>query len=355
MSGQAKVGLLVVTLALILLYMAPGQHRRAPVLGHSLKLLFTQVHGLREGDPVKLAGVPSGVITHIDFASEELTNQFSLVTGGLPLVEVSVSLNATAKVPSNSYYQAISNLNGTRWIDITPAGGDTYIGAGEPFFAERTSLQDDQLTRTLRTLRTLSDQTVELRDAIADAEFRRQVKDTASNLRFYSRELAEASRTAPERLAAIEQQIDEQEARLLAQIENMDAKVAEVHNRLQTMTPQLQENLAAWRARLDNSSAEIEQMLSQAVELTDEYNRSVEEAVAGYSDPATLEKFVITARKWSRQIDAMMAIATDLHSLSSDPKVQEDIKGMLTKLKGRSEDLKKRVDQLERKIDTLPF
>ncbi|MCA9790359.1 MAG: MCE family protein [Candidatus Eremiobacteraeota bacterium] len=355
MSAQAKVGLLVVTLALIMLYTAPGQHRRAPVLGHSLKLLFTQVHGLREGDPVKLAGVPSGVITHIDFASDELRKQFSLVTGGLPLVEVSVSLNATAKVPSNSYYQAVGNLNGTRWIDITPAGGDSFIGANEPFFAERTSIQDDQLTRTLRTLRTLSDQTVELRDAIADAEFRRQVKDTVSNLRFYSRELAEASRTAPEQLAAVERQMDEQEARLHSQIDSMDAKVAEVRNRLQTMTPQVKENLAAWRERIDKSSGEIEQMLAQAVDLTERYNQAVNDAVESYTDPAKIEKFVITARKWSRQIDAIMAIATDLHSLSSDPKVQEDLKGMITKLKGRSEDLNSKVDQLERKLDKLPF
>lgn len=354
MTVQARVGLVVVLLAIGLLLWSPGQHRRAPVIGNRFHLVFTQAGGLREGDQVKVAGVPKGVVESIEFATPEQQKEFSLVSQGLPLVIVTAAMEGFVHIPVASSYSVESKLSGERWVNITPAGGDDYVVPGETFFAERQTDPEDQLTKTLRTFKILSEQTRELRDEIADPDFRRQVKDTASNFRFYSRELAASSESAPEMLAEFEEQLDRQEVALQQRLAQFEEQIARAENLLTEMVPKLESQLAQFEQQVIANEDQAQAMLEKAVGMSEEYRDMVAELETRFGDQERMEALADQARRWSQRLDDLAAIATDLHMISSDPQVRADLKAMITKLKDRSAELKARVEKLERTLESFP-
>ncbi len=135
----------------------------------------------------------------------------------------------------------------------------------------------------------------------------------------------------------------------------MDERVGGIRERLLALGPKARENLEAWQARFDGSKDQLQILLNQALEMSARYQTMVEKATAEYADRDKLQEMVITARKWARQIDTMQAIASDLHALSSDPRVQEDLRNYLKQFKARSEQMKEQIESLERRIDSLPF
>lgn len=356
MTKQAKVGLVVIVIGLLIAFNYPGSRGRRPVIGgNELKLLFTQVNGLRPGDTVKIAGVNSGVITKIEFADPEISQDFSPITGGLPMVQVYVSLDNRVRVPVNSSYNTYTDLRGQRWLDILPAGGGTFLDKHDDFFGQGVAVQDDQMTRTLNAFRVLSEQTRDVRDLISKDTFRREIKDMASNMRFYSRELATASEKAPQQLADFEDQLLKQEQAVFEQLQSLDGKLDRAAGRMKTMVPRLNAQLAGWKVQIEENSGEIEDLLEQGVELSEKYQTLLAEQTELLDDPEMTKRLIIKARKMARQIEDMRTLAEDLHSLSSDPEVKADLRAAIVKLRTRSEKMKTRLDRLQEKLDNLPF
>lgn len=355
MTKQAGVGLIVLVVVAGLLLCFPGQRRRAPVIGNRFHLVFMQVGGLREGDPVKVAGVPQGVVESIDFASSKLQKQFSVIAKGRPLVVATVALDGFVSIPVNSTYSVVSNLKGERWVEITPAASKEFVVPGDTVFNQRPSRKEDQLSQTLHAFKVLSDQTRALRAQIADPAFRRQVKDAASNFRFYSRELKSRTTEAPQMLARFEKRLDRTQSDALAKIATLEQQLAHAKRMLRTVPPRLSANLAAWNRQLTARQAELESMIDRALVLSRRYRRLAQRFGGRYADRKRLQALVDEIHVWSRKLDDVTAVASDLHALTSDPAVQHDLKGMVVKLKARSDRLKARLEKLEKQVDAIPL
>ncbi len=318
------------------------------VLGGSsqLGLIFTQVHGLRAGDPVTIGGVQAGRVVDIEFASADIQEGLLPLTGGIPLVQANVELDGRS-VPKESTYTVMTDLNGRRWLDITVSPGEETIGPNEVFFAESSASQDDQLQRTLRTFTQLSSETKEVRELLADPDFRLQTRDAASNLRFYSRELAGASARAPEQLEAFERQLDQQEALLYARLADFSENTAQISARMREMTPQLTESLEGWRNRMERQGERLSAALQMAVVRSDEYRDLADRAIERGLNEESLERLTIELRSWSRRIEEYRLVAEDVHTITSDPQVQDELKALIGNMYERSAQLRARIAALE--------
>ena len=54
LSKEGRIGLVVCSISLVMLGLAPTQSKRTPLLGSQYKLVFHACQGLRVGDPVRM-------------------------------------------------------------------------------------------------------------------------------------------------------------------------------------------------------------------------------------------------------------------------------------------------------------
>lgn len=355
MSKDAKIGFLVVSVVAALLLAHSFRHSGLTIFKDKIGLLFTQVYGLRAGDPVTIGGVPAGRVVEIDFAPKEIQDSFFPITGGTTLVRALVEFDGGRKIPKESTYSVRIDLNGRRWLDITLSPSNELIEPNESFFAESEYGQDDPMQRTLRTFNTLAEQTEGLREQLNDPDFLLKTKDTASNLRFYSRELVAASAEAPKQLEAFERGLDRQEMVLLEQIKAFDEKTQEVSRRMIEMAPQLSENLQGWTARLERQGDRLASTLQVANEKTLEYQKMLDNAMTMGLNPDTTQRLLVQAKQWNRKLQEYRYLAEDLHSLTSDPTIREDLKRAIDNLRGKGESMNERILKLEERLKSIPF
>lgn len=355
MNKDAKIGLLAIALAMGVVLLNGLREAGVVSFGSQLGLIFSQVQGLRPGDSVTIGGVPRGRVLSVDFAPKDIQERLSPLTGGVALVRAQVNFDDFRRIPRDSTYSVMSDMNGRRWIEITVSPSDVNIGPDEIFFAEESSRQDDQLRTTINTFTALGEQTEKLRDILADPTFRLRTKDTASNLRFYSRELRAASVQAPEKLEAFEQNLDVQQAAILGQLQKFDEKTRAVRQRMTEMTPQLSENLRGWGERMSRQGDRLTATLSMAVTRSDEYRVMVDQMLAGNLDEKSVRALIVSTKKWARKLEEYRYLAEDLHALTSDPTVRSDLKAAISKFQEKSVELNERLDQLEKRAGDNPL
>lgn len=353
MSKDAKIGLWTVFVLVAFILYTSVKESGLIDFNDEIGLIFTQVHGLRAGDPVTIGGVPSGRVVSIDFAPQEVQDSLAPITGGRTLVRAMVSIDR--HIPRESTYAVRVDLNGRRWLDITLSPSNERIGPNENFFAEVPMGQDDQLQRTIRTFSTLSEQTKELREQLTAPDFLLRTKDAASNLRFYSRELVAASEQAPAQLLDLENAMDKQEYALLQQIQLFDEKAQEVSRRMVEMAPQLSENLKGWTLRMERQSDRLSSTLQMASAKSAEYQKLLDDALVSKLSPEGTERLIQQTRKWSRQLQEYRYMAEDLHSLTSDPTIRADLKKAIDDFRVKTEELNERLLKLEEMLKANPL
>lgn len=355
MSKDARIGLFVIALALLLSAINSLREAGVVTFGSQIGLIFSQVHGLRSGDSVTIGGVPRGRVVSIDFAPKEIQEALAPLTGGVTLVRAQVAFSDFRKIPRDSTYAVRTDLNGRRWIEITVSPSEVEIGPDEIFFSEESASQDDQLQATIGAFAALGKQTENLRDVLSDPDFRLRTKDTASNLRFYSRELRAASAEAPGQLRAFEKNLDAQEKAIQAQVEAFDEKTREVRQRMTEMAPQISENLQGWSARISRQGDRLTATLQLALERSEEYKDLLDKLMQQSLKPEAVQALVVQTKKWARKIEEYRFLAEDLHALTSDPVVRSDLKVAISKLVDKSAEIDERLRKLEKQIDENPL
>ena len=355
MNKDAKTGLVTLIVACSLLLLNALRERGVVNFGTEQGLIFTQVHGLREGDTVTVGGVPAGRVSSIDFAPDDLQEILTPVTGGVELVRANVIFDPARKIPKESTYTVLTNMNGIRRVEITVSPSQEDIEPGETFFAEETTRQDDQLQATISTFTTLGRQTEKLREILSDEDFRLRTRDTASNLRFYSRELRAVSAQAPEQLQAFEKNLNSQEIAILNQLKAFDDKAKDVRERMTEMSPQLTETMRGYAERMTRQGDRLTGTLQTAAERSGEYRQMLDRLMAERLDPESVQTLVVATKKWARKLDEYRRLAEDVHALTSDPTVRADLKAAIGKFELRSMEMNERLEKLEKLIDSNPI
>lgn len=350
MSKEFNIGLLVTVLLTVLTVVGlQNQTKRPDPFSPRYHLLFTSV-SLRPGDKVTVAGVPAGFVEKIDFTSDEEKKQYS-TEDYEPQVKVTILLEAKIVVREGAKYQQRSNLKGYRWVEIMPPLEGPQLDSQSILSGELPSATEDQLTKTLKTFRRLSAETTELRQLAEDGEFRRKVKDTASNLRFYSREFERISQGSRRQVAEMDRALDQQELKIKQQLAQIDEMVTRTQQKLVSMTPQLNETIDNYRIRVKKGDAQLRDLLKTALKYSEEFEKLVDSVSAQYNKMVVPDEIIARVHEYARKLEDMALLAEDMHTLSSDPQVQADLKKMVTDLKDKSEKLKADVQRWETMMD----
>ena len=355
MSKDARVGLVTLLLFAALLLVDALRERGVVTFGTEQGLIFSQVHGLREGDLVTVGGVPAGRVVSIDFAPAELQKALAPVTGGVELVRANIVFDKSRKIPKESTYTVLTDMNGLRRVEITVSPSQEDIEPGETFFAEETTRQEDQLQATVGTFATLGRQTEKLREILSDEDFRLKTRDTASNLRFYSRELRAASSKAPEQLEAFEAELDTQEIAILNQLKAFDDKSKDVRERMTEMSPQLTETMRGYAERMTRQGERLTSTLATAAQRSGEYQQMVDRLTSDRLSPEAVQTLVVQTKKWARRLDEYRRLAEDVHALTSDPTVRADLKDVIKNFERRGAEMNERLEKLESLVDKNPL
>ncbi|MBS2039340.1 hypothetical protein JST97_30425 [bacterium] len=351
LSKEGRIGLVVCTISMVLLGLAPTQGKRTPLLGSQYKLVFHACQGLRVGDPVTLGGVDGGRVVDIDFAPEEDWERLNPPGETRPVVLVTVGLYQGYKLSEGTAYKVVSTLRGRHFINILPPPPGEAVASGAILKMELNSSADDQLLATIKHFKTLSESTKQMRSNFADANFRRDMKDLASNMRFYSAEFARVSQGSRAQVTQMAHSLDRQEAALMANVQRMDEMTARAQARMQTVVPVARAQLAMYRSRLDAGQKQMD----QAYKLAEGYTKGLlalkarlESSPLATMDP---EKLSQQMHDWKNKLEDYANLAGDMHTLSSDPQIKDGFKEPVRKYKALTEKWKEQVHGFEEQVE----
>lgn len=338
-----------------MLALAPTQTKRAPILGKQFRLVFHALDGLREGDPVTVGGVDAGRVVNIDFAPEEDWKSLNPPGEERPAVLVTVALRSGFDLAPGTAYRIISTLRGRHFINIIPPPPGARLAENSILNQELEILSDNQLQATIRNFQMLNQRTEDLRKDFANPEFRRELKDLASNLRFYSAEFLRISQSSNQQVVNMTRTLDAQEQALLRQAELMTQQTVRVRSYVKAMVPTMQAQLQNYRAQLDKGQAQIDNLVKagkRGNQMMREYGLLIEYSPLGKIDGDELSQRL---RTLSTQLEDYANLAGDMHRLSSDPQVQQDIRQPLKKAKERSQKLKEQLKGYEQQLDSFQW
>ena len=338
---------------LVLLGMAPTQRKRPPILGTQYQLVFHSVQGLKVGDPVLLGGVTSGRVINIDFAPRERWRELNKGHSDEPVVLVTLALEGGSKITTDSAYKVISTLRGNHFLNIVPGSTGEPLAAGHILNEEMPAEVEDQLSRTLKSFKQLNATTEQMRERFADENFRRDMKDLASNMRFYSREFKTMSSGAPQQLANMERALEQQEEALLAQARRMDEQVSRVNESMSRMVPSARAQLRGYTERLAAGQRQMDELVATANRYNNlfaEYANQVSSGPLGKLDAKKLRE---QAHRLATQLDDMASLAGDLHAIASDEGVKSDLKAMVKRYKQQAQQLKETVQKYDDQLNSF--
>lgn len=351
MNKEARVGLIVAIICTLLLVLAPTQGKRSPILGTLYKLSFHEVAGLHTGDPVVLGGVPAGRVISLDFAPRQDWVKLNPGQPDVPMVLVTISVDSGFNIPKGTGYRVVSTLKGKHFINMFPGEPGEVHGSGDILTEELSVQKDDKLSATFQQFRSLAVQTEEVRRQFSNADFRRDMKDMASNARFYSREFIDLSTNATKRVEEMARKIDTQERSLLAQAAAMDDRVSRAEVYLKKVIPSARQQLNGYRQQLQAAQGQMDQIYAQSDKFIAQLQTLTDKLDKGPLSKIDAQAISKRAHDLSTKLQDYADLAGDLHTISSDPQVQKDMKAYLTKFKAQSQSLKTTVEQYDSKLD----
>lgn len=356
LSKEGRIGLVVCTISLVMLGLAPTQRKRPPILGQQFKLVFHECKGLRDGDPVTVGGVDAGRVVDIDFAPPEDWKKLNPAGNERPVVLVTVALRQGFPLSPGTGYKVVSTLRGNHFINILPSPPGQTVPDGSILNGELQSESDDQLQATIRHFKDLSQRTKDMRAQFADPVFRRDMKDLASNMRFYSAEFMRISEGSRQQVEKLSDQLERQENTLIANVHKMDNQATRVAAYLRTFVPSFRQTLGTYKRRLADAQKQLDAGYVAAGKYNQQLADFAQQLENGPIGKLDKDKIAQTVHEYKRMIEDRADIAGDMHMISSDKQFIDDtLLSRLRKIKATSQQWKEQARDYEKRVNGLNF
>ncbi len=168
LSSEARVGAVILLSVVILtgMVMAIGQIEIGQPEGNHLHLIYSHVDGLREGAPVRYAGVNVGRVSYID-----------LTPAG---VKVGLRLTREVHIPQDSRFViATAGVLGDKHIEIYPGSASEFLSDQDHVRGESPMLLDGILAEMKSTLQGLNRVVGGLADVADSDELHRSIVESS--------------------------------------------------------------------------------------------------------------------------------------------------------------------------------
>lgn len=151
LSSEAKVGLLVIVGAVVLLYMtfAVGKYEFGEKKGYTIQAVFDSVAGLDAKAAVRMAGVKIGVVEKVELDG----NRARVILRIFPEIQVLRGTDAMIKTLGllGERYVELVPVKGAK-PGVTPPGGSAYLQDGEQIEATVSPSDADRLVNQLSSI-----------------------------------------------------------------------------------------------------------------------------------------------------------------------------------------------------------
>jgi len=228
LSKEAKVGgvTIVALLLLAVMIMQLGGYSFTEK-GYHLRVQFSQVGGLKQGNVVRYAGVDVGKVAWVRITSRG--------------VEANLTINSGIKIPGGSIFSISSEgLLGEKYVSITPPStleGDP-LAPGTVLKGEELQGLDQLMVTADKVLLDVQRLVRSMNDVLGDEQVKKAIKDTAINSRELTANLAEMSAV----LARISQAREGDISATVANLAAMSASLRDMSARVDSMVENMDNN-----------------------------------------------------------------------------------------------------------------
>ncbi len=310
-SPAAKVGMITV-LALIILgitFVFLRSQQDTKPLGNTYHIIFQRVEGLAQGAPVRLAGVQVGRVLSLTFTPERK-------------VDVRVDIfpqYGNIALTHESVYTIGQSFVGERWLEISPQPGEALEKEG---YANGVSpvTMDEILAKSEGTLDEIDASMEGFNKFVNDPEFQHNIKAVIGSLKNLSMAFQHTARDAShlingldDRLGALTGNANRMMDTITAQVNTLGSDFHGVAGTLNRVAIHSEPQIQAILANVRDASGSLKVGMNKLQAMLD--NKQI-----GDDLQATMHSVREAA-------DNIQGILGDVHLISSDPKVQESIKG----------------------------
>lgn len=341
-NPAARVGMIAVLAALILGLIYAQIGKTGGDAGKQYVVRFEEVAGLQNRAPVQLAGVKVGYVANL-----ELTDQNDV------LVHILVTRPDVVLFPSKEtgyVYTVTGNLMGDKWLEIQP--GPVPVNA-KPL-AENQEVQGvtpvtlDDLAREGSEVMGEFRKSVEaLNSLVADPRFQNDIKITMSNFKDISGNLKGASKDARVLVASLNGRVERLGNAVETVVAHVDETVLGFKGDAQVVGANLRGFSSDLRSVVSTNRGNIDTIVLNLREtsITLKKTMSSLEGLASNEDlKADVLATVSNLRNMSEQV---AGIASDIRSITADPKVQEDLRDTIKNAKEASAGAKELVGRFK--------
>ncbi len=359
-SREARVGIVVglalMTLAIAILFF---RNVRATKGEYTVTVRLDDAGGIMEGAEVQFAGVRKGTVRKVDVEGDK-----AILTLGIHS-DVNLYSNYDFAVRSGA-------LLGERYVIITPKSRKRGEAAellkdykGPPIEGTEPSSVEELLPETKKLMsnfsvlisdlrgvvkntdllvRDLHDSTAALKNVMADPQTQRAVKGTMANL-YETSEVLKRVAASPQiqgTLANVNratQSLDQMTKSATQLVKRTD----EVMQNVNEMVGFFKDVAKTNKENLDKTFAALPEMMKELKDTTTELKR----AVQGVSNQENMEQLNAALKSIRQATDNLAHITEDVQKLTNDPKMQTDVKTMLSNLNETTQSAKKAVENLE--------
>lgn len=347
MPKEAKVGAIILLILGLLVYSAPSSSTRdSGLLGGQYKLLFDEVCGLTVNSDVKVSGFSVGTVTDINFTSREIRDTY----GEDMAVIVTIATDYDVVIPKDSSASIGSKTGYGSWVDITPGLSQEALPRQSISKLRILTPPTEQLTAGLANLTALHANTAELREAVRDPRFRREMRDMASNARFYTTEIRKTGNQAQRYVAGVDKRLDQAQNAMLQQLERVDVQVSQAGARLEGLLPKVTESVEQWQGRISRADVQITRLVKIADQEIKRFNQIAAQAQQALKDPQMAHQLVQKLHQLAPKLENIAEISDTVAAVIGSPEAKQALRDLAAKYRQQSADMRDKIRAWEAKL-----
>jgi phospholipid/cholesterol/gamma-HCH transport system substrate-binding protein len=337
-KSAAKVGLLVV-IGAVALFFGWRFFSHSDPNRYTLFAEFEDVKGLQRQTPVRMNGVTIGEVSSVGFSPGSLK----------PLVSLAVDKKYEARIPTNSAIRITSGLLiQNAQVEIVPGKAGTTLANNDRFthverpagaLAQLSPEADEALKQLTLTVKSMSP----------------KLNATLDNMQGILKRTDAAMANIQAMTGSVRSLAGDPKIR-----ETMHATLASMQDISRDARLTAKSVSTELRGMVKRNSAKFDELTNGAVDLLQNFADTVDAARGALtklteqvSDPRLQQSLLDTVDVAKATLAKFNQIATDIHNLTGDPSVQNDLKSTLSTLKETTEQGQKLVTRASELLGTL--
>lgn len=333
-SPAAKVGMITVLAAIILALIYTSVSGSKRLEGVKYYAMFDRVEGLTVGAAVRLAGVTIGKVTDINInEAKQVVVEFTVTyqQNGDPI-----------KISANSRFGITSNLLGDKWFEITPRAGPPLNKGGQVVGTPPATI-DQLMGKGEEALGELESSVKDFNKLVGDPEFKRNITETVANFNALSGDM----RTAAGNVNTVLTNLN---ARMTTITGHVDSLVTGLQGDLHAVGADFRGLSGAMRRVGERSEPEVHTIVANLRDMSASLKTTMSTVQTLAQNKDLRADLLGTASALHRASEEVASVAGDIHGITSDPQIKQDLEATIHEARQTMEGANKLIKSVQKAV-----